>query len=171
MVFPFSRGRPLWAIATEPVLCPLTWFFSQVKDFINSELLAQLYSSEDQNTLMEESVEQAQRRDEMLRMYQALKEALAIIGDINTATVSTPAPPPVDDSWLQHSRRLGKRPSSTWACPLSVSKDAFPRQCRPKGKGASNAWTLLINKLNASLEWNSIVIKGVKQCQMSQMER
>lgn len=77
----------------------------QVKDFINSELLAQLYSSEDQNTLMEESAEQAQRRDEMLRMYQALKEALVIIGDINTATVSTPAPPPVDDSWLQHSRR------------------------------------------------------------------
>ncbi|EGV93279.1 Dynamin-3 [Cricetulus griseus] len=78
---------------------------NNVKDFINSELLAQLYSSEDQNTLMEESAEQAQRRDEMLRMYQALKEALVIIGDINTATVSTPAPPPVDDSWLQHSRR------------------------------------------------------------------
>jgi dynamin GTPase len=54
---------------------------------------------------MEESAEQAQRRDEMLRMYQALKEALVIIGDINTATVSTPAPPPVDDSWIQHSRR------------------------------------------------------------------
>lgn len=77
----------------------------QVKDFINSELLAQLYSSEDQNTLMEESAEQAQRRDEMLRMYQALKEALVIIGDINTATTFTPAPPPVDDSWIQHSRR------------------------------------------------------------------
>ncbi|ELK16273.1 Dynamin-3 [Pteropus alecto] len=78
---------------------------NNVKDFINSELLAQLYSSEDQNTLMEESAEQAQRRDEMLRMYQALKEALTIIGDINTATTFTPAPPPVDDSWLQHSRR------------------------------------------------------------------
>lgn len=80
----------------------VTW---QVKDFINSELLAQLYSSEDQNTLMEESAEQAQRRDEMLRMYQALKEALVVIGDINTSTTFTPAPPPVDDSWIQHSRR------------------------------------------------------------------
>ncbi|GAB5583412.1 dynamin-3 isoform X15 [Prionailurus iriomotensis] len=79
---------------------------NNVKDFINSELLAQLYSSEDQNTLMEESAEQAQRRDEMLRMYQALKEALVIIGDINTATTFTPAPPPVDDSWIQHSRRV-----------------------------------------------------------------
>uniref|UniRef100_A0A493TT04 dynamin GTPase n=1 Tax=Anas platyrhynchos platyrhynchos TaxID=8840 RepID=A0A493TT04_ANAPP len=74
---------------------------NNVKEFINAELLAHLYSSEDQNTLMEESAEQAQRRDEMLRMYQALKEALAIIGDISTSTVSTPAPPPVDDSWLQ----------------------------------------------------------------------
>uniref|UniRef100_A0A4W3GH36 dynamin GTPase n=1 Tax=Callorhinchus milii TaxID=7868 RepID=A0A4W3GH36_CALMI len=54
----------------------------QTKDFIHSELL------------------QAQRRDEMLRMYHALKEALHIIGDINTTTMSTPHPPPVDDSWL-----------------------------------------------------------------------
>lgn len=60
-----------------------------------------MYSCGDQNTLMEESAEQAQRRDEMLRMYHALKEALNIIGDINTSTISTPMPPPVDDSWLQ----------------------------------------------------------------------
>uniref|UniRef100_A0A452V1S9 Dynamin-2 n=1 Tax=Ursus maritimus TaxID=29073 RepID=A0A452V1S9_URSMA len=81
---------------------------NNVKDFINSELLAQLYSSEDQNTLMEESAEQAQRRDEMLRMYQALKEALGIIGDISTATTFTPAPPPA--------RR---------ACPVSLSDNLY----------------------------------------------
>ncbi|XP_044519985.1 dynamin-1 isoform X11 [Gracilinanus agilis] len=74
---------------------------NNTKDFIHSELLANLYSCGDQNTLMEESAEQAQRRDEMLRMYHALKEALGIIGDINTTTISTPMPPPVDDSWLQ----------------------------------------------------------------------
>uniref|UniRef100_A0A8C3B5Z4 Dynamin-2 n=1 Tax=Cairina moschata TaxID=8855 RepID=A0A8C3B5Z4_CAIMO len=84
---------------------------NNVKEFINAELLAHLYSSEDQNTLMEESAEQAQRRDEMLRMYQALKEALAIIGDISTSTVSTPAPPPVDDSWLQQARSRSPPPS------------------------------------------------------------
>jgi len=50
---------------------------------------------------MEESAEQAQHREEMLRMYHALKEALGIIGDISTTTVSTTMPPPVDDSWLQ----------------------------------------------------------------------
>uniref|UniRef100_A0A672P4R3 dynamin GTPase n=1 Tax=Sinocyclocheilus grahami TaxID=75366 RepID=A0A672P4R3_SINGR len=72
---------------------------SNTKEFINAELLAQLYSCGDQNTLMEESAEQAQRRDEMLRMYHALREALNIIGDISTTTISTSLPPPVDDSW------------------------------------------------------------------------
>uniref|UniRef100_A0A672NSR8 dynamin GTPase n=1 Tax=Sinocyclocheilus grahami TaxID=75366 RepID=A0A672NSR8_SINGR len=51
--------------------------------------LANLYSCGDQNSLMEESAEQAQHREEMLRMYHDLKEALNIIGDISTTTVST----------------------------------------------------------------------------------
>uniref|UniRef100_A0A3P8PHY5 Dynamin-2 n=1 Tax=Astatotilapia calliptera TaxID=8154 RepID=A0A3P8PHY5_ASTCA len=74
---------------------------NNTKEFINAELLAQLYSCGDQNSLMEESQEQAQHRDEMLRMYHALREALNIIGDISTSTVTTAMPPPVDDSWLQ----------------------------------------------------------------------
>uniref|UniRef100_UPI0037E96168 dynamin-1a isoform X1 n=1 Tax=Semicossyphus pulcher TaxID=241346 RepID=UPI0037E96168 len=77
---------------------------NNTKEFINADLLAQLYSCGDQNTLMEESQEQAQHRDEMLRMYHALREALSIIGDISTSTVSTSMPPPVDDSWLQVQR-------------------------------------------------------------------
>uniref|UniRef100_A0A8C9JTR1 dynamin GTPase n=1 Tax=Panthera tigris altaica TaxID=74533 RepID=A0A8C9JTR1_PANTA len=108
------QPQPLWAqkqhrsspylqrgtgVRAQPVLSSLPR--PQTKEFIFSELLANLYSCGDQNTLMEESAEQAQRRDEMLRMYHALKEALSIIGDINTTTVSTPMPPPVDDSWLQ----------------------------------------------------------------------
>ncbi|XP_063740743.1 dynamin-2 isoform X2 [Eleginops maclovinus] len=73
---------------------------NSAKDFIHSELLAYLYSAGDQGSLMEESPEQAQRRDEMLRMYHALKEALVLIGDISTTTVSVPVPPPVDDNWI-----------------------------------------------------------------------
>ncbi len=46
--------------------------------------------------MMEESAEEAQRRDEMLKMYHATKEALSIIGDISMSTISTPMPPPVD---------------------------------------------------------------------------
>lgn len=53
---------------------------------------------------MEESADQAQRRDEMLRMYHALKEALHIIGDISANTISTPVPPPVNNSWIPETR-------------------------------------------------------------------
>uniref|UniRef100_A0A8C2XD15 Interferon-induced GTP-binding protein Mx n=1 Tax=Cyclopterus lumpus TaxID=8103 RepID=A0A8C2XD15_CYCLU len=74
---------------------------NNVKDFINAELLAQLYSAGDQNALMDESQEQAQRRDEVLRTHQALKEALVIIGDISTSTITVPMPPPVDSSWVE----------------------------------------------------------------------
>ena len=56
-----------------------------------------------QSSMMEESQEEAQRREEILRMYHATKEALTIIQDISTSTVSTPTPPPVKDDWLEPS--------------------------------------------------------------------
>ncbi|XP_039895902.1 dynamin-3 isoform X1 [Simochromis diagramma] len=93
---------------------------NSAKDFIHSELLAYLYSSGDQNSLMEESADQAQRRDEMLRMYHALKEALVIIGDISANTISTPVPPPVNDSWMQEaSPTAQRRPTPTSSQPPS----------------------------------------------------
>ncbi|XP_029993251.1 dynamin-2-like isoform X4 [Sphaeramia orbicularis] len=94
---------------------------NSAKDFIHSELLAYLYNAGDQGSLMEESAEQAQRRDEMLRMYHALKEALVIIGDISTTTVSTPVPPPVDDTWMvkDPSPPPASRPTSATAPPPS----------------------------------------------------
>ncbi|XP_069005026.1 dynamin-2 isoform X2 [Embiotoca jacksoni] len=93
---------------------------NSAKDFIHSELLAYLYSSGDQNSLMEESADQAQRRDEMLRMYHALKEALHIIGDISTSTISTPVPPPVNDTWMQEaSPTPQRRPPPASAPPPS----------------------------------------------------
>lgn len=39
------------------------------------------------------------RREETIRMYEALKEALRIVGEVATSTVSTPMPPPVMDDW------------------------------------------------------------------------
>lgn len=74
--------------------------------------------------MMEESPEEAQKREGMLRMYHACKEALHIIGmcfetnsfflqkfahsmfrlhslgDVSMATVGTPVPPPVKNDWL-----------------------------------------------------------------------
>ncbi|XP_055550265.1 dynamin isoform X4 [Wyeomyia smithii] len=70
------------------------------KDFINGELLAHLYATGDQASMMEESPEEAQKREEMLRMYHACKEALRIIGDVSMATFTTPVPPPVKNDWL-----------------------------------------------------------------------
>ncbi|KAK6312088.1 hypothetical protein J4Q44_G00177520 [Coregonus suidteri] len=90
---------------------------NSAKDFIHSELLAYLYSSGDQNSLMEESADQAQRRDEMLRMYHALKEALHIIGDITTTTVTVPVPPPVNDSWMQENSPTPQRRPPVAAAP------------------------------------------------------
>uniref|UniRef100_A0A8C2Q989 Dynamin-2 n=1 Tax=Cyprinus carpio TaxID=7962 RepID=A0A8C2Q989_CYPCA len=87
---------------------------NSAKDFIHSELLAYLYSSGDQNSLMEESADQAQRRDEMLRMYHAIKEALGIIGDISTSTVSTPVPPPVNDTWIPETRSENEQHAAVW---------------------------------------------------------
>jgi hypothetical protein len=54
----------------------------------------------EQAQMMEESPEEALKREEMLRMYHACKEALRIIGDVSMATVSTPVPPPVKNDWL-----------------------------------------------------------------------
>ncbi|XP_066530523.1 dynamin-3 isoform X3 [Hoplias malabaricus] len=92
---------------------------NSTKDFIHSELLAYLYSSGDQNSLMEESADQAQRRDEMLRMYHALKEALSIIGDISTSTISVPVPPPVNDNWIPEASPTPQRRPPNAAPPPS----------------------------------------------------
>uniref|UniRef100_A0A9J7XMT8 Dynamin-2 n=1 Tax=Cyprinus carpio carpio TaxID=630221 RepID=A0A9J7XMT8_CYPCA len=110
---------------------------SNTKEFINAELLAQLYSCGDQNTLMEESAEQAQRRDEMLRMYHALREALNIIGDISTTTISTSLPPPVDDSWLQV-QRTGSGGRSPAASPTPQRRAPPPGPpARPGSRGSA----------------------------------
>ncbi|XP_053473488.1 dynamin-1a [Ictalurus furcatus] len=110
---------------------------NNTKEFINAELLAQLYSCGDQNTLMEESAEQGQRRDEMLRMYHALKEALSIIGDISTSTVTTALPPPVDDSWLQVQRiGSGGRSPATSPTPQRRAPPPGPPG-RPVSRGSA----------------------------------
>lgn len=73
---------------------------NNTKDFINGELLAHLYASGDQvsrnsmingqltnclshlqSQMMEESAEEAAKREEMLRMYHACKDSLRIIGE------------------------------------------------------------------------------------------
>jgi len=52
---------------------------------------------------MEESADEMAHREDVLRMYHATKEALRVISDVTTSTVSTPAPPPVDNDWIKTS--------------------------------------------------------------------
>lgn len=89
---------------------------------------------------MDESQEQAQRRDEVLRTHQALKEALAIIGDISTTTTTVPLPPPVDNSWVGGSsggRRyfadsvFQKLQQACFFFPFSSKHSKYPRRSPP----------------------------------------
>uniref|UniRef100_A0A7N6A5Y2 Dynamin n=1 Tax=Anabas testudineus TaxID=64144 RepID=A0A7N6A5Y2_ANATE len=77
---------------------------------------------------------QAQHRDEMLRMYHALREGLHIIGDISTSTITTAMPPPVDDSWLQVTGMpSGRRSPMSSPTP---QRRAPPGPPRPGGRAA-----------------------------------
>ncbi|XP_026201146.1 dynamin 3a isoform X2 [Anabas testudineus] len=91
---------------------------NSVKEFISSELLAQLYALGECSALMDESPEQQQHREEVLRKHTALKEALDVIGEFSTSTCSTPMPPPVDSSWIQSSSPTLPKNSVTGIRPV-----------------------------------------------------
>ncbi|XP_074655030.1 dynamin-1-like isoform X11 [Tubulanus polymorphus] len=101
---------------------------NQVKEFLKTEMIAQLYSTGDQNSMMEESPEEAQRREDLLRMYHAMKEALTIISDVTTNTMTTPVPPPVNDDWLKPS---GNNSSSDFRPPSPGPNRSAPSRAMP----------------------------------------
>jgi dynamin GTPase len=68
---------------------------NNVREFVKHEIIAYIYSTSDQNSLMEESPEEALKREETLRIYNCTKEALRIIGDVARDTITEPTPPPV----------------------------------------------------------------------------
>ena len=52
---------------------------------------------------MEESQLEAQKREDMLRMYHAIKEALSIISEVNLSSLASDgAPPPLPPSDYRH---------------------------------------------------------------------
>jgi len=100
---------------------------NNIRDFCKTELLAAIYSSgTDHKTLMEESAGEAERRENMLKMYHGIKDALQIISDINVNTTSSNAPPPVDDSWIKPSNS-GYTPHNA----LPQSRQPPPQANRP----------------------------------------
>ncbi|XP_066259141.1 dynamin-like [Euwallacea similis] len=58
---------------------------NSTKKFISEELLLHVYSTENQDDLMEESPEEVRRRNERMQMYHACKEALHIIGECSVS--------------------------------------------------------------------------------------
>merc|ERR1719341_1135975 len=101
---------------------------NDAKAFINGELLASLYATGDTQNMMEESADEALKREEMLRLYHACKEALKIIGDVSSATIGTSAPPPVKNDWM---------PTPSYSQPQT--SPANPRKAPPPSSAYSSA--------------------------------
>merc|ERR1712142_628190 len=102
---------------------------NDAKAFINGELLANLYATGDTQGMMEESADEALRREEMLRMYHACKEALKIIGDISTATINSSSAPSVRTDWS------GLSAPSSYSQPATSPANA--RKPPPPSAGSS----------------------------------
>ena len=104
-----------------------------MKDFIKAELLAHIYASEDAEAMMEESAEEVTRRENVVRMYQACKEALRIIGEVNVsmATDSTRTSSP-SRSRIGPRLRQSSRTTPTRAPPLPpVTQPSAPDHPNP----------------------------------------
>ncbi len=63
--------------------------------------------------MMEESADEAIKREEMLRQYHACKEAMKIIGDVSMATLNGPAPQSVSYMGSSLSSGMGSGGSSS----------------------------------------------------------
>ncbi len=110
--------------------CCMHMMVNNFKDFVKDELLACLYRDAKVDQLMEESAVEAQRRQELMSMYQTSKEALRVIGEINQGTVvrrfweprsywlhlyfihrsvpqSEPLPPPVENNIVVAPPKVG----------------------------------------------------------------
>ncbi|GMT04153.1 hypothetical protein PENTCL1PPCAC_26327 [Pristionchus entomophagus] len=103
---------------------------NQVSSFVKEELLMNLYQV-DQDSLMEESQAEAQKRDEMLRMYHACKEGLKIISEVNLSNLDALPPPPQPDY-----RTNGPSPVSMGGPPPSAMGGPRPAPAPPGGRPA-----------------------------------
>ena len=94
-------------------------FYSQMKDYLQTDLLPMIYSAGDQDQMMEESQQAAQRREEMIRMYHTCKDALTLISEVSTKT----------GRYLvrfQVHGRLGMRPAGLVLCAFYGAKCMWP---------------------------------------------
>ena len=92
---------------------------NSMKDFIVGDtlyiLLNDLYSTGDQSTLMEMSAEEEKRKEDILRLYNAINDALKKINDTSMKTQYSEIPPPIRtndfDRRPRNDQRNGYAPS------------------------------------------------------------
>lgn len=108
---------------------------NNVREFVKHEIIAYIYSAGDQNTLMEESADEAIRREETLRIYHATKEALRIIGDVARDTIAEPIPPPIRYDTSMHQSSLSAPMNSSYDRPSSPKPGARQAPPAPGGRG------------------------------------
>lgn len=102
---------------------------NQVSSFVREELLMNLYQV-DQDSLMEESQAEAQKREEMLRMYHACKEALKIISEVNMSNLDALPPPMPQPDYRNNG------PSPSMGGPPPVGGMPRPAPAPPGGRPA-----------------------------------
>ncbi|XP_034036310.1 dynamin-3-like [Thalassophryne amazonica] len=101
---------------------------NSLKEFMSCELLAQLYALGEHAALMDESPEQQQHRDEMLHKHTALKEALAVIGEISASICATLLPLPIHSSGMESgSPTLLKVSGTRGPAPAALPENAQPK--------------------------------------------
>eukprot|EP00730_Choanoeca_flexa_P008456 TRINITY_DN12490_c0_g1_i10.p1 TRINITY_DN12490_c0_g1~~TRINITY_DN12490_c0_g1_i10.p1 ORF type:complete len:834 (+),score=256.81 TRINITY_DN12490_c0_g1_i10:128-2629(+) len=132
-----------------------------LKTFLSEEMIAHLYRM-DPDELMEESPEEAQRRDELLAMYASSKQALEIIKNVNVK--AEPLPPPVENN-IQVSapppRPGGGAPSSRPAAPSS--RPAAPSRPQPQPRAPARPG----EKAGSELSFSTSSVSLLSQPDMS----
>uniref|UniRef100_A0A1I8F493 GED domain-containing protein n=1 Tax=Macrostomum lignano TaxID=282301 RepID=A0A1I8F493_9PLAT len=111
----------------------------QLKDFLKTSMLAQLYGTQDQATLMEESEGESVRREETLRIYKATKEAHADPQRCLSQHDAHADAAAREDDWIQpdsHNGPGGAAPSA--ACRLPAGETPGASAARRSG-GRQNA--------------------------------
>ncbi|VUZ50004.1 unnamed protein product, partial [Hymenolepis diminuta] len=107
-----------------------------VKKYLKSDLLPILYAL-DANRLMEESPEEKRRKQDLVTMYNTMKEALNIIADVTTHTITTPVPPPITDDLFNSE---GKGDGSSQRSATGPSRPSVgPSRGSPSISGSGNS--------------------------------
>uniref|UniRef100_A0A3Q2YKK6 GED domain-containing protein n=1 Tax=Hippocampus comes TaxID=109280 RepID=A0A3Q2YKK6_HIPCM len=142
---------------------------NSVKEFISSELLAQLYALGDCSALMDESPDQRQHREQVLGKHAALQAALDIINEISTSSYAlrpgggiTNSPPNAAPRGRKSQRMAAslKPVAGPRPCP-SMPTSGFPAQLACPGRSCmvrACGCTVLLFELGEGLPRNVFLI-------------